>query len=84
MALFWQAKPVKQYLIDTILPRPRDLLYLVKTALQNAINRSHGRIEEEDLLDAEVEYSHFALNSLMAENAGPHLVFQHWRCGRSS
>jgi hypothetical protein len=64
------AKPVKQYLIETVLPRPRDLLYLVKTALQNAINRSHGRIEEEDLLDAEVQYSHFALNSLMAENAG--------------
>jgi hypothetical protein len=64
------SKSVKQYLTDTVLPRPRDLLYLVKTALQNAINRSHARIEEEDLLDAEVEYSHFALNSLMAENAG--------------
>ncbi len=64
------ARPVRQYLKDTVLPRPRDLLYLVKTALQNAINRSHGRIEEEDLLDAEVQYSHFALNSLMAENAG--------------
>jgi hypothetical protein len=64
------AKFVKQYLKETVLPRPRDLLYLVKTALQNAINRSHGRIEEEDLLDAEVQYSHFALNSLMAENAG--------------
>ena len=34
------------------------------------INRTHGRIEEEDLLSAEVQYSHFALNSLMAENAG--------------
>jgi hypothetical protein len=62
--------PVRQYLISTVLPRPRDLLYLVKTALQFAINRSHGRIEEEDLLSAELEYSHFALNSLMAENAG--------------
>jgi hypothetical protein len=53
-----------------VLPRPRDLLYLVKTALQYAINRTNGRIEEEDLLSAEVQYSHFALNSLMAENAG--------------
>jgi hypothetical protein len=61
---------VKQYLKETVLPRPRDLLYLVKTSLQNAINRNHLRIEEEDLLDAEVQYSHFALNSLMAENAG--------------
>lgn len=63
-------RSTKQYLRDTVLPRPRDLLYLVKTGLTNAINRSHGRIEEEDLMDAEVEYSHFALNSLMAENAG--------------
>lgn len=60
----------RQYLTDAVLPRPRDLLYLVKTALRFAINRSHGRIEEEDLLSAEAEYSHFALNSLMAENAG--------------
>jgi hypothetical protein len=43
---------------------------MVKTALQFAMNRRHGRIEEEDLLSAEVQYSHFALNSLMAENAG--------------
>jgi hypothetical protein len=64
------AREVRQYLVDAVLPRPRDLLYLVKTALQFAINRSHGRIEEEDLLSAEVQYSHFALNSLMAENAG--------------
>jgi hypothetical protein len=64
------SRPVRQYLTDIVLPRPRDLLYLVKTALQFAINRSHGRIEEEDLLSAEIQYSHFALNSLMAENAG--------------
>jgi hypothetical protein len=63
-------RTARQYLVETVLPRPRDLLYLVKTALRFAINRSHGRIEEEDLLSAELEYSHFALNSLMAENAG--------------
>jgi hypothetical protein len=65
-----RSQTVRQYIIETVLPRPRDLLYLVKTSLQFAINRSHGRIEEEDLLSAENEYSHFALNSLMAENAG--------------
>jgi hypothetical protein len=63
-------RTTRQYLSDTVLPRPRDLLYLVKTALQFAINRGHGRIEEEDLLSAELEYSHFALNSILAENAG--------------
>lgn len=64
------SRATRQYLADAVLPRPRDLLYLVKTALQYAINRNHGRIEEEDLLSAEIQYSHFALNSLMAENAG--------------
>jgi hypothetical protein len=64
------ARLVRKYLMDAVLPRPRDLLYLVKTALQFAINRGHGRIEEDDLLSAETQYSHFALNSLMAENAG--------------
>jgi hypothetical protein len=64
------AREVRQYLRETVLPRPRDLLYMVKTALQYAINAGHGRIEEEDLLNAEVQYSHFALNSLLAENAG--------------
>jgi len=63
-------RTTRQYLKETVLPRPRDLLYLVKYALQFAINRSHGRIEEEDLLSAELEYSRFALNSLLAENAG--------------
>jgi hypothetical protein len=63
-------RTARQYLTETVLPRPRDLLYLVKTALRFAINRAHSRIEEEDLLSAELEYSHFALNSLMAENAG--------------
>jgi hypothetical protein len=62
--------PTRQYLVETVLPRPRDLLYLVKRALQFALNRNHGRIEEEDLLSAESEYSHFALNALLAENAG--------------
>jgi hypothetical protein len=63
-------RTARQYLVETALPRPRDLLYLVKRALQFALNRGHGRIEEEDLLSAESEYSHFALNSLLAENAG--------------
>ena len=63
-------RPTRQYIIETVLPRPRDLLFLVKRSLQFAVNRSHGRIEEEDVLSAELEYSQFALNSLLAENAG--------------
>jgi hypothetical protein len=56
------------YLGDASLPRPRDLIYLVKTALQFAVNRGHIRIEEKDLISAEEQYSRFALDSLLVES----------------
>ena len=63
-------RDTRKYLVQTVLPRPRDLLYLIKAALRFAVNPKHGRIEEEDLLSAESEYSHFALSAILAENAG--------------
>jgi len=63
--------PTRDYLTRTVLPRAAGTFSTsLRAALNFALNRSHGRIEEEDLLSAEVEYSHFALNSLLAENAG--------------
>jgi hypothetical protein len=61
---------VTDYLVSTVLPRPRDMIYLVKAALRVAVNRGHSKIEEADLLEGEKEYSHFALDSLLAENNG--------------
>lgn len=58
----------REYLADASLPRPRDLIYLVKTALQFAVNRGHSRIEEKDLTSAEQQYSRFALDSLLVES----------------
>jgi hypothetical protein len=60
--------PIREYLADAVLPRPRDLIYLVKTALQFAVNRGHMRIEEKDLMAAEEQYSRFALDSLLVES----------------
>lgn len=60
--------PLREYLADAALPRPRDLIYLVKTALQFAVNRGHTRIEERDLISAEDQYSRFALDSLLVES----------------
>jgi hypothetical protein len=62
-----QSIPIHDYLTTSVLPRPRDLIFLVKAALEFAVNRSHGRIEETDLLSAQQQYSHFALNSVIAE-----------------
>jgi hypothetical protein len=60
---------VRDYLMRVILPRPRDLIYLVKASLQFAINRGHARIEEKDVLSGEMQYSRFALDSLIVEAA---------------
>ena len=57
----------RDYLATATLPRPRDLIFLVKASLEFAVNRGHGRIEETDLLSAQLEYSRFALNSVLAE-----------------
>jgi hypothetical protein len=59
--------PVQDYLVASIFPRPRDLIYLVKAALHAAVNRRHSKIEENDILTASSEYSRFAFNSFLAE-----------------
>lgn len=59
--------PAWEYINQRILPRPRDLIFLIKAALNFAVNRGRTRIEEKDLIDAEVQYSRFALDSLIVE-----------------
>jgi hypothetical protein len=56
------------YFLDRILKRPRDLLYFVKAAMEVAVNRGHGRVEESDIVEAERQYSQFALSSVVVEN----------------
>lgn len=60
--------PTREYLVKQILKRPRDIVYLVKTAVSFAVNRKHDRVEEKDILDAEVAYSQYALDSILVEN----------------
>lgn len=59
--------PTKEYLISHILPKPRDLITLVNGALENAVNRKHSRIEEDDIIDAVEKYSAFAKSTLITE-----------------
>lgn len=59
--------PSWEYIGGRILPRPRDLVFVVKSSLQFAVNRGHAKIEEKDILDGEAAYSRFALNSLIVE-----------------
>ena len=59
--------PVDKYIVWRIIPRPRDIIFLCRAALVKARNRKHSKIEERDILDAEDEYSSFAVDVLLAE-----------------
>jgi len=58
----------RDYLVQRVLPRPRDLIYLCNSAVSAAANRGNERVEEEDLLLGELTYSQFAFESLLVEN----------------
>lgn len=57
----------KDYILNSILPKPRDLLFLAKAAQDIAINRKHSKIEEEDIIEAEKQYSKHALDTIVTE-----------------
>lgn len=60
--------PVKEYIVSQILPRPRDLLFLMKAAISTAVNRKHSQVTEDDILTAQRQYSQFAVDSILVEN----------------
>jgi hypothetical protein len=61
--------PTREYLVTRILPRPRDIVYFVKAAVSFAVNRRRDRVEEKDILDAEMQYSQYAWDSILVENS---------------
>jgi hypothetical protein len=60
--------PTREYITSKILKRPRDIVYLVKAAVANAVNRKHDRVEERDITDAERDYGLYAIDSILVEN----------------
>jgi len=58
-----RGQAVRDYIYSTILPRPRDLVFFVKAAIATAVNRGQGSVREADILDAEKQYSQYALES---------------------
>ncbi len=75
-ALLWEEvfcptvknKPSREYILDMILPRPRDLVYFTKAALSTAVNRGHSRVEKDDILEAEKLYSQYVFEVVQVEN----------------
>ena len=58
----------KEFILRTALPRPRDVIHLVTSAVSIAINRAHRRVESADLLSAREQYSLYAFDSILKED----------------
>ena len=57
-----------RFVINSVLPRPRDVVYLMREAVDGAINRGHSTVTPQDLLDARAKYSEYAFRSVIAED----------------
>ncbi|MBH0247697.1 hypothetical protein I3W98_40645, partial [Streptomyces cavourensis] len=62
-----EGTPTLDHILSTILPRPRDLVYFCKAAVQNAANARHSAVDENDIREAEKIYSKFAVDALLVE-----------------
>lgn len=60
--------PVKEFILANALPRPREVLFLVKEAVADAINRGHSIVSEADLIRAHETYSTHVFQSVLAED----------------
>lgn len=60
---------VPEMVLRCVIPRPRDILVFCKCAVLVARDRGHGLIEEEDLQEARLQYSNFAIDALRVESA---------------
>ena len=60
--------PVKDYIYEKLIPRPRDIIFFFKNAHENATSRGHVTIEEEDIKLAYGNYSSWVFTSMMVEN----------------
>lgn len=61
------ARPTREWILENVLHRPRDLLFLVNAAITNAVNRRHQQVGAEDLKDAVLQYSRYAVDSVIVE-----------------
>lgn len=63
------SESAKEFFLSQSLPKPRDLLYLVKEAVSQAINHGNGEVSERDAKGAARGYSEFAYDVLRIEDA---------------
>lgn len=57
----------RDYILNRVLPRPRDLVFFGNAAVVRAANAKHSVVDESDILEAERDYSQFAYEALLVE-----------------
>ena len=60
--------PTSEFLCATVLPRPRDIIYLVRSAIATAVNRGDSSVKSDDFLIARNRYSEWVFRSVLAED----------------
>ena len=60
--------PTTEFVTRTVLPRPRDIIYLVRSAIASAVNRGDASLQANDFLTARERYSEFVFKSVLAED----------------
>jgi hypothetical protein len=58
----------RDFILKNIRPRPRDAIYLLKTAINNSISKGHSRVEGDDISNALLTYSKWVYRSLVDED----------------
>jgi len=61
-----------EYMLNRTLWRPRDLLQFINAAIQVAVDRSHERVQVDDIIQAEHSYSEDMLLALVYEIEDTH------------
>jgi hypothetical protein len=57
----------KDYILKAALPRPRDVICLVKLSVSNAVTKGRVKVWPTDLKDARLKYSEFAVQTISTE-----------------
>jgi hypothetical protein len=60
--------PLKTFITSTTMPRPRDVIYLVKEAVAQAVNRGHTVVTQDDINAGRRRYSDYAFYAIVAED----------------
>ena len=60
--------PARQFIADSVLPRPRDAIFMLRECIAEAVNKGHQTVHEQDLYAARRQYSEFAFKSILVED----------------